>query len=129
MECEQIKTKLRQDAVSLISCCWRGIDWENVGARRRMKIYEEFAAKIKSATATGTLSHFLEKLCQKMDANISGADAPTVLKIIRDVETDDLDLEILDILRSDTEYIVLLMREANNELKENSKQLKLGELA
>jgi len=126
MECEKIKEKLRQDAVSLISCCWRGINWDNVSSRRRMKIYDEFAAKIKSASATGTTSHFLEKLCEKMDSGISGTDAPRVLEIIRSVEAEDLDLEILDILRSETELCVLLMREANNELKENSKQTTLG---
>lgn len=126
MECEKITEKLREDAVSLISCCWRGIDWDNVSTRRRMKIYEEFASKIKSASATGTLSHFLEKLCQKMDANISGTDAPKVLEIVRGIESEDLDLEILDVLRSETELCVLLMREANNELKEGSKQTTLG---
>lgn len=126
MECEKIKEKLRNDAVSLISVVWRGINWDNVGSRRRMKIYDEYANKIKSAAHTGKVSQFLEKLCEKMDSTPAGADAPKVLEIIRGVEVDDLDLEILDILRSETELIVLLMREANNELKENSKQTTLA---
>jgi hypothetical protein len=91
-----------------------------------MKIYDEFANKIKSASATGKTSQFLEKLCEKMDSNIIEADAGKVLEVIRDIEAQDLDLEILDILRSETELVVLLMREDNNELKENSKQATLG---
>lgn len=126
MECEKIKEKLRQDAVGLISAVWHGINWDNVGSRRRMKIYDEFANKIKSASATGKTSQFLEKLCEKMDSNIIEADAPKVLDVIRDIEARDLDLEILDVLRSETELIVLIMREVNNELKENSKQATLG---
>ncbi len=121
MDCEKIKEKLRQDAVDLISSVWHGINWDNVSSRRRMKIYDEFANKIKSASATGKTSLFLEKLCDKMDSNIIETDASNVLEIIRDIEAQDLDLEILDVLRSETELIVLMMREVNNELKENSK--------
>ena len=80
-----------------------------------MKIYDEFANKIKSASATGKTSQFLEKLCEKMDSNIIEVDAPKVLAVIRDIEAEDLDLEILDVLRSETELIVLLMREANSQ--------------
>lgn len=122
MGCEAIKEKLRNQAVDIIFSVWRGINWDNVSSRRRMKIYDEFANKIKSASATGKTSQFLEKLCEKMDSNIIEADAPKVLEIIRDLESLDMDLEILDILRSETELLVLMMREANNELKENSKQ-------
>ena len=125
MECEKIKEKLRQDAIILISAVWHGINWDNVGSRRRMKIYDEFANKIKSASATGKTSQFLEKLCEKMDSRIIEADAANVLAVIRDVEAQDSDLEILDVLRSETELLVLMMREANSELKDNSKQTTL----
>lgn len=125
MECEKIKDSLRADAVNIISSVWHGIDWERVGARRRMKIYDEFANKIKSASMTGKLSHFLEKLCDKMDSGIVESDSVTVLEIIRNIEAQDYDLEILDILRSETELLVLMMREANQELKEGSKQMQL----
>lgn len=126
MDCEKIKEKLRQDAVGLVSAVWHGINFDNINSRRRMKIYDEFANKIKSASATGKTSQFLEKLCEKMDSNIIEADAGKVLETIRDIESQDLDLEILDVLRSETELIVLLMREANNELKEINKQATLG---
>ncbi len=126
MECEKIKEKLRAQAVDLISSVWHGINWDSVGSRRRMKIYEEYENKIRSASMTGKVSIFLNKLCEKMDSNISGSDAPRVLEVVRDIEAQDLDLELLDVLRSESALIVLLMREANNELKENSKQTKLS---
>ncbi len=125
MECEQLQEKLRQDAVTIITSIWRGIDWESVSSRRRMKIYEEYQNKIKSAARTGKLSNFVEKLAEKMNGTVSGADAPEVLKIVKEVESYDHDLEILDILRSETALLILLMREAQGELK-NSKQTKLG---
>lgn len=125
MECEQLQEKLRASAVSIITSVWHGIDWDSVSSRRRMKIYEEYQNKIKSAARTGTLSHFIEKIAEKMGSTVSGADAPEVLRIIKEVEKDDYDLEILDILRSETALLILLMREAQGELK-NSKQMKLG---
>lgn len=125
MECEQLQEKLRTSAILIITSIWHGINWDNISSRRRMKIYDEFAAKIKSAARTGTLSHFIEKLAEKMDSTVSGADAPEVLRIVKEVEKEDYDLEILDILRSETALLVLMMRDAQGELK-NSKQTKLG---
>jgi len=125
MECEQLQEKLRNDAVMIITSVWHGINWDSVSSRRRMKIYEEYQQKIKSAARTGKLSQFIEKLAEKMDSTVSGADALEVLKIVREVENNDYDLEILDILRSETSLLILIMRDAQGELK-NSKQVKLG---
>jgi len=125
MECEQLQEKLRSDAVMIITSIWHGINWDSVSSRRRMKIYEEYQQKIKSAARTGKLSQFIEKLAEKMDSTVSGADALEVLKIVREVENNDYDLEILDILRSETSLLILIMRDAQGELK-NSKQVKLG---
>jgi len=125
MECEQLQEKLRNDAVTIITSIWHGINWDSVSSRRRMKIYEEYQQKIKSAARTGKLSQFIEKLAEKMDSTVSGADAPDVLKIVREVENNDYDLEILDILRSETSLLILIMRDVQDELK-NSKQVKVG---
>jgi len=123
MECEQLQEKLRSDAVTIITSIWHGINWDSVSSRRRMKIYEEYQQKIKSAARTGKLSQFIEKLAEKMDSTVSGVDASEVLKIVREVESNDYDLEILDILRSETALLVLMMRDVQGELK-NSKQTK-----
>lgn len=127
MECEKILEKLRTDSVVLISAVWSGINWEGVNGKRRMNIYEEFSNKIKSSSQTGKLSHFLEKLCQKMDSRFTSATSDNVLRIIREIEKDDLDLEILDVMRAETELLILLMREKNNEGKETKEEEKVAE--
>ncbi len=121
-ECEKISEQLRQDVVTIIESVWKSIDWDKVSSRRRMKIYEEYQNKIKSSAHVGKASHFLEKLCSKMDCTLSGTNASIVLDIIKKVEQDNLDLEFLNTCRSETQLLVLLMREKNQELKENSKQ-------
>jgi len=126
LDCEKQLEELREQAVSLINAVWHGINWDNVSARRRMKIYEEFENKIKSATGVGRVCHFLEKLSNKMDSTIPEKHSNDVLEIIRHTEQNDLDLELLDVLRSETTYLVLLMRERNDELK-HSKQIDIGQ--
>ena len=124
-ECEKLPEQLRQDAVTVITSIWRGINWDSVSSRRRIKIYEEYQQKIKSAARTGKLSQFIEMLVEKMDSTVSGADALEVLKIVKEIESNDNDLEILDILRSETTLLILIMRDVQGELK-NSKQIKSG---
>jgi hypothetical protein len=125
-ECEKLSEQLRQDAVTIIESVWKSIDWDKVSSRRRMKIYEEYQNKIKSASHVGKASHFLEKLCSKMDCTLSGTNSSIILNIIKRIEQDDLDLEFLNTCRSETQLLVLLMREKNHELKENSKQIVSG---
>ncbi len=126
MECEKLSEQLRQDAVTVIEAVWKSIDWDKVSSRRRMKIYEEYQNKIKSASQVGKASHFLEKLCSKMDCALSGVNSSIVLDIIKRIEHEDLDLEFLNTCRSETQLLVLLMRERRAELNENSKQTVLG---
>jgi hypothetical protein len=122
MECEKIVEELREDAVQIITSIWRGINWDSVSTRRRMKIYEEYKNKIESASMVGKVTHFVEKLTEKMESTIPEQEVQTVLRIVKNVESDDLELEFLDICRSETAYLVLRMRELNDELKEGSKQ-------
>ncbi len=121
-ECEKLSEQLRQDAVTIIEAVWKSIDWDKVSSRRRMKIYEEYQNKIKSASQVGKASYFLEKLTSKMDCILSDTNSANVLEIIRNIEKDDLDLEFLNTCRSETQLLVLLMRERRAELNENSKQ-------
>jgi hypothetical protein len=125
-ECEKLSEQLRNDAVTIIEAVWNSIDWEKIGNRRRMNIYEEYLNKIKSASHVGTASHFLEKLTTKMDCTLSGTNSPVVLNIIKKIEKEDLNLDFLNICRSESQLLILLMREKNDELKENSKQMTLG---
>jgi len=125
-ECEKLSEQLRQDVVTVIEAVWKSIDWDKVSSRRRMKIYEEYQNKIKSASQVGKVSHFLEKLCSKMDCTLSDTNSANVLEIIRNIEKEELDLEFLNTCRNETQLLVLLMRERRAELNENSKQTVTG---
>lgn len=81
-----------------------------------MKIYEEYTSKIKSASHTDTLSHFAQKLCAKMGVIAFGGrkeDRPRLLRILQ-----ENDVEVLDLLRNDTQLVVCKMRERIDEGKD-----------
>lgn len=126
IECEILDEHLRTHAVTLANSAWHGINWDNVGSRRRMRIYDEFTNKIRSAAHAGRISKFYDKLCRSMDSNPGAMDGKKALEAIKDIEEKKHDLDILELIISETQYIVLLMREQNNELKTDRKQRKLG---
>jgi len=126
IECEILDEHLREHAVTLINSVWHGINWDNVSSRRRMRIYDEFTNKIRSAAHAGRISKFYDKLCRSMDSNPPEMWGMNALKTIKDIEENKYDLDILELILSETQYLVLLMREQNDELKTDRKQQKLG---
>ncbi|OYT63164.1 hypothetical protein B6U67_03395 [Methanosarcinales archaeon ex4484_138] len=126
IECEILDEHLREHAVTLINSVWHGINWDNVGSRRRMRIYDEFTNKIRSAAHSGRISKFYDKLCRSMDSNPPELWGKRALDTIKDIEENKYDLDILELILSETQYLVLLMREQNDELKTDKKQQKLG---
>ena len=74
-----------------------------------MRIYDEFTSKVRSASHTNSLSTFTEKLSAKMGIiSIGGKkeDRANITKIIKG--NDDA---ILNLLRNETQLIILMMRE------------------
>lgn len=126
IECELLDEHLRKHAVTLVNCVWHGINFDNVGSRRRMRIHDEFTSKIRSAAHAGRTSKFYDRLCRNMDSSPPELWGSRALDAIRDIETHKHDLDILELIISETQYIVLLMREQNNELKADIKQRKPG---
>jgi len=61
-----------------------------------------------------------------MDSNPPEMWGMNALKTIKDIEENKYDLDILELILSETQYLVLLMREQNDELKTDRKQQKLG---
>jgi predicted membrane chloride channel (bestrophin family) len=82
-----------------------------------MKIYDEYVSKIKSASCTDTLRHFAERLCVKMGVRSLGNSQ----KIQEILEANNV--EVLEALRDDTQYAVLLMREIVEQKKEERKEI------
>jgi len=126
IECEVLDEHLRKHAVTLVNSVWHGINWDNIGRRRRMRIYDEYTNKIRSAAHAGRISKFYDKICRSMDSNPGAADGMKALEAIKDIEEKKHDIDILELIISETQYIVLLMRDQNNELKTGRKQRKLG---
>ena len=126
IECEILDEHLRIHAVTLINSVWHGINWDTVGSRRRMRIYDEFTNKIRSAAHAGRISKFYDKLCRSMDSNPPELWGKRALEAIKDIEAEKHDLDILELIISETQYLVLLLREQNNELNADRKQRKLG---
>lgn len=70
-----------------------------------MKIYDEFSSKVKSSASCESLSKFLDRICNKMEVRSIPED-PSIRNLIR-----SNDQEVLSVLREETQFCVLLMRE------------------
>ncbi|MEA3324441.1 MAG: hypothetical protein U9Q37_04800 [Euryarchaeota archaeon] len=131
VECERMDEELRKQAFGVIEAVWHGINWDSVGSRRRMRIYDEFAAKIRSAAHAGRFTHFYGNLCRKMEAAPYGEWAVQAREAINQIEKRSLDLDVLELIIAENQYLVLLLREQNEIRKlakeaEKNKQQTLG---
>lgn len=132
IECERRDAELREDALNVIEAVWHGINWESVSGKRRMKIYDEYAAKIRSSAHTGRFTHFFGNLCRKMESAPAGDWARQARTAIERIEKYELDLDVLELIMVENQYLVLLLRERNETRKaereeaEARKQTTLG---
>ncbi|MBU1999466.1 MAG: hypothetical protein KKE64_08255 [Candidatus Omnitrophica bacterium] len=107
---------IREDCLIILKAIWSNINWDNVGAMRRMKIYEEFASKIKSSAMTSSLVRFVEKMMQKFEIREIGN--AEVLVILQKGQ----DRKMLKVLREETTILMLLLREWIGIKKEKHKE-------
>lgn len=77
-----------------------------------MKIYDEFTGKVKSSASTNSLAKFVERLCAKMGIRSITGDQAT-----RNLLTQN-DQDVITILREETQFVILLMREIIEGKKE-----------
>jgi len=90
--------------VEIIHSVWRAIDFEGMDSMRRMKIYDEFASKMLASTTTKSKHQFLDKICAKFDIRSLKDES-----IVRMIDMFD-DEEFLDMIRTQHQYIILLLR-------------------
>ena len=83
-----------------------------------MKIYDEFTSKIKSCSRVNTLSKFVEKLCAKMGCTGIHGNKDERKKVLFVIKQNNV--YILSLLRKETQFVVLLMRELIEEKKEKN---------
>lgn len=109
-----------QIATLILSAIWSAIDWETVSPSRRMNIYKEFASKVKSAAASQSLSVFFERLLQKMGiGGISQFQNDTIASILKANNP-----EVLQAFREETQFLVILLRQQNEEKNDKRKAKK-----
>jgi hypothetical protein len=108
----------REQARDIVLAIWNCIDWDGVGASRRMNIYNELASKIRSAALTDTLEHFFENLCRKM--GVKSVSNESILQTITKADARSL----LRLYREETQIIILMLR-THQEIKKQKRELGL----
>lgn len=107
-------------AISTLLDVWEQIDWSKVTNQRSIGIWDEFASKVKAAAmTTNSYETFVEKLCKKMDVR------SLKFKNIDEISNQDEEIKknILKILRSETQIIVLKLRLNKEVRKERAKRI------
>ena len=107
-------------AISTLLDIWEQIDWSKVTSQRSIGIWDEFASKVKAAAmTTNSYETFVEKLCKKMDVR------SLKFKNIDEISNQDKEIKknILKILRSETQIIVLKLRLNKEIRRERAKRI------
>ena len=107
-------------AISTLLDIWEQIDWSKVTSQRSIGIWDEFASKVKAAAmTTNSYETFIEKLCKKMDVR------SLKFKNIDEISNQDEEIKknILKILRSETQIIVLKLRLNKEIRRERAKRI------
>ena len=102
--------RVYDDIVSILINVWDNIDWDKVDSHRRKRIYDEFCSKIRSSALTGNMRAFIESLCSKM--GVRSLSDTQILNLLKDGDEYDM----LRILRDETQYLILLLREKKGTL-------------
>ena len=101
----QYDDKRRIDAiVELLYVIHKAINWDAIKRRRRMGIWDEQYSKLLKAATAANKYQFLETLCRNWD--IRSLKSDTVLDILESLN----DIELLDTVRSETQYLILRLR-------------------
>ena len=106
--------------ISTLLDIWEQIDWSKVTSQRSIGIWDEFASKVKAAAmTTNSYETFVEKLCKKMDVR------SLKFKNIDEISNQDEEIKknILKILRSETQIIVLKLRLNKEIRRERAKRI------
>lgn len=105
--------EIKRIAERLLLPIWNGLD-KNYKRRYAVKIWDQFESNIRSASYTNDLSTFLQRMTMRLPVSLNDADIATVLS---EFDRDD-QRQTLNILRNQTALLVLLVRQKNNERRE-----------
>lgn len=103
----------RKAIVQILVNVWKNIDWDAIGNRRLMTIYDEFSSKLVASTGVRTKEQFLNKICQKW--GIRSLNDENIVDLINMFHDD----ELLETIRQENQYLVLLLRKYTKNKSKN----------
>ena len=110
---------MSEKIAELLLIIWRGtpLDYK----RKYMNIWEQFENNIRSAAYTSSLPKFINQLCLKLNADIgkNKSDRELAEKLLRELP----ERETLKAMREETTYLVLLVRVAVQEKRDEWEEL------
>ena len=112
--------ELRNQAATLLTAIWQGIPAE-YKSRYRMTIWTQFENQVRSAAYTNNLAKFINSLCLKLNAE-AGKDQ-IYRAIVEQIANSGNDRAILKLMREETTLLVLMVRVANQEKREEWERL------
>lgn len=103
----------RAAILSVLEAAWCAIDFEGMGAGRKMKIWDEFSSKVLAATGVRTRFQFVNELCHAFN-----------IRSLRDLGVTDIlqrfgDDEFLQTIRDELQFLILLLRKKRKDAKED----------
>lgn len=101
-------------AENLLWGLWRCIT-DDYKEKYKKECWEHFENAIKSASYTGSLKVFLTNFQKRIPVDLQAQYTKNILSIIESGEDD----QILDWLRTEATYLVMLVRVQNQERKES----------
>lgn len=106
----------RAAALLILEEIWRKINFEDIKPSRRMKIWDEFATKMLAATRVRTRFEFLTEFTRSF--NIKSLSGTNTADLIQRFSDD----EFLTLLRDEQAFLILLLRNKRDAVKERAKQ-------
>ena len=111
----------KQQAADLLTAIWQGIPGD-YKSKYRMNIWEQFENQVRSAAYTSSLGKFVNSICLKLNASVRPEAG------IEEILNSGSDRAMLKLLRDETTLIVLMVRIANQERREEWEKLHTAEI-
>lgn len=107
------ETETPQDlAVRLALPLWQGLD-RDYKSQYRTTIWQQFEDALRSAAYVETLRQMVSRICSRWPIRLAETDLSTIASLCESGH----DRAVLRVLRSETPYVVTLVRLANEERK------------
>ncbi len=107
---------MHQAAANLLMAIWKGIP-SSYKSRYRRNIWQQFEDNVRSSAYTSNLGKFVDSLCLRLQVQIRGKDSIELEQILNSGN----DRILLKLLREETTLLVLMVRVANEQRREEWK--------